>query len=175
MQWRKSTIGLSLLATLTLLFGVWFLYQKLEVESPLRGEIGQLQSATLNNLEIGRDKIQIDLSVTKPEVFPQEYRELMDTASKLAGDKQVVIRVGNKSELMKDIWQSGQFVFTEAMDLHQYSRIPELVNEWKNTHQLDEVSALMDDANIYIYLKKGTEDFYAIIPRSEEKEVMAHA
>jgi len=175
LQWRKSTIGLSLLATLALLFGVWFLYQKLEIESPLREEIGQLQSATLNHLDVGREKIQIDLTVTKPDAFPQEYRELMNTATKLAGAKQVEVRVGNKSQSMQGIWQSGQFVFKEAMDLHQYSRIPQLVNEWKSSHQLDEVSALMDDANIYIYMKKGTDDFYAIVPRSDEKEVTARA
>lgn len=175
MQLRKTTIGLSLLATLALLFGGWFLYQKLEVEEPLRAEIGQLQSATLNGMEIGRDKIEIDLNVTQPELFPQEYRELMLNTTKVVGDIPVEIRVSNQSEMMNEIWQSGQFVFKEAIDLHQYSRIPQMVDAWKADHELDEASALMDDSNIYIYMKKGTEDFYAIVPRSQEKEVTANA
>jgi hypothetical protein len=33
----------------------------------------------------------------------------------------------------------------------------------------------MDDENIYVYLKKGTEDFYTIVPRSEGKEVTVRA
>lgn len=175
MQLKKTTIGLSLLATLALLFGGWFLYQKLEVEEPLRAEIGQLQSAALNGLEIGRDKIEIDLTVIKPELFPQEYRELMRDAAKVVGDMPVEIRVGNQSEQIHAIWQSGQFVFKEAIELHQYSRIPQMIDEWKADHQLDEASALMDDSNIYVYMKKGTEDFYAIVPRTQEKEVTANA
>lgn len=175
MQLKLSTIGLSLLATLALLFGGWFLYQKIEIEEPIRTEIGQLQSATLAHLNVGKDRIEIDLKVTKPETFPQEYRELLDHTKGMAGNKQVEINVDNQSQAMKDIWKSGQFVFTEAMDLHQYSRIPQLVSEWKATNKLDEASALMDDENIYVYLKKGTEDFYAIVPRSEGKEVTARA
>ncbi|MGG1659698.1 hypothetical protein [Brevibacillus sp. NRS-1366] len=173
MQLKKSTIGLSLLATLALLFGGWFLYQKMEIEEPIRTEVGQLQSATLDHLNISKDKIQIDLKVTKPETFPQEYRDLVEKTSKFAGDKEVVIGVNNQSQAMSDIWKNGQFVFTEAIDLHQYSRIPQMVAEWKASNKLDAASALMDDENIYVYLKKGTEDFYTIVPRSTEKEVTA--
>ncbi|MGN7468989.1 hypothetical protein [Brevibacillus sp. SAFN-007a] len=173
MQLKKSAIGLSLLATLALLFGGWFLYQKMEIEEPIRAEIGQMQSATLHDFHVSKDSIQIDLKVTHPEEFPAEYRSLVSQAEKIAGNKQVTIAVANQSETMTDIWERGQFVFTEAMELRQYSRIPSLVEEWKNTNQLDEATALMDDANVYVYLKKGTEDFFAILPRSEAKEVTA--
>lgn len=173
MQLKKSTIGLSLLATLALLFGGWFLYQKMEVEEPIRTAIGQLQSAKLAHLDVGKERIEIDVIVTKPESFPQEYRQLVEKTSKLAAGKPVEITVGNQSQAMSDIWKNGQFVFTEAMDLHQYSRIPLLVSEWKTTNKLDDATALMDDKNIYVYMKKGAEDFYTIVPRSDEKEVTA--
>ncbi|WP_411504259.1 hypothetical protein [Brevibacillus centrosporus] len=173
MQMKKSTIGLSLVATLALLFGGWFLYQKIEIEEPIRTEIGQLQSASLTHLDVGKDQIQIDLKVTKPESFPEEYRKLVDVTSKLSANKNVVISVDNQSQDLREIWTNGQFVFTEAIDLHQYSRIPQLVDQWKKDHQLDDASALMDDNNIYVYLKKGTEDFYTIVPRTLEDEVTA--
>jgi hypothetical protein len=111
-QLKLSTIGLSLLATLALLFGGWFLYQKIEIEEPIRAEIGQLQSATLAHLNVGKDRIEIDLKVTKPETFPQEYRELLDNTKGISGNKQVEINVDNQSQAMNDIWKSGQFVFT---------------------------------------------------------------
>lgn len=173
MQLKKGTIGLSLVATLALLFGGWFFYQKIEIEEPIRTEIGQLQSASLTHLDVGKDQIEIDLKVTKPETFPQEYRELLDKTSGLAGSKKVVISVENQSQDLKDIWKNGQFVFTEVMDLHQYSRIPQIVDQWKKENKLDDATALMDDTNIYVYLKKGSEDFYTIIPRSMEDEVTA--
>ncbi len=172
-QLKKSAIGLSLLATLALLFGGWFLYQKMEIEEPIRTEVSQMQSATLSNFHVGKDKIQIDVKVTNPQAFPAEYRDLVARTKKIAGDKQVAIVVANQSEAMTEVWKSGQFIFTEALDLHQYSRIPALIAEWKQTNKLDAADAFMDDANIYVYLKKGTEDFYTIVPRSEAKEVTA--
>lgn len=175
MERKKTNFALSLLATLALLFGGWFLYQKIQIEEPIRTEIGQLQSASLNTLKMQKDKVHIDLTVTNPERFPQEYRELLKKTVNLAGNKEVVITIGNTSEEMRDIWQHGQFVFTEAIELHQYSRIPELMKEWKAGHQLDEAFALMDDSNIYVYMKKGAEDFYTIVPRSLKNEVTAHA
>lgn len=174
MQLKKSAIGMSLVATLALLFGGWFLYQKLAIEEPIRTEIGQLQSASLNHLNVGKDKIEIDVKVTKPDAFPQDYRHLQELTASLSAGKQVEIRVENQAQSLKDIWNRGQFVFTEAIDLHQYSRIPQLVEQWKTEHQLDDASALMDDTNIYVYLKKGAEDFYVIVPRSANDEVVAH-
>ncbi|MFD2371723.1 hypothetical protein ACFSO0_17510 [Brevibacillus sp. GCM10020057] len=173
MQLKKGAIGMSLVATLALLFGGWFLYQKIEIEEPIRTEIGQLQSASLTHLDVGKDKIEIDLKVTKPKAFPQDFRHLQETTASLSAGKQVEIRVDNQSRSLKDVWNNGQFVFTEAIELHQYSRIPQLVEQWKAEHQLDDASALMDDTNIYVYLKKGSEDFYTIVPRSTEDEVTA--
>jgi len=172
-QLKKGAIGMSLVATLALLFGGWFLYQKIEIEEPIRAEIGQLQSASVTHLTVGKDKIEIDLKVTKPEAFPQEYRHLQELTASLSAGKQVEIQVENQAQNLKDIWANGQFVFTEAIELHQYSRIPQLVEQWKAEHQLDDASALMDDTNIYVYLKKGAEDFYTIVPRTVEDEVTA--
>lgn len=170
---KKGTIGLSLVATLALLFGGWFLYQKMEIEEPIRTEIGQLQSASLAHLAVGKEQIDIELKVTKPETFPQDYRQLQEMTSKLSANKKVVISVDNQSQDLKQIWNSGQFGLTEAIDLHQYSRIPQLVGQWKAEHKLDAATALMDDSNIYVYLKKGAEDFYTIVPRTVENEVTA--
>ncbi|WP_400163741.1 hypothetical protein ACAF76_011770 [Brevibacillus sp. TJ4] len=175
MQLKKINVVFSLLATLALLFGGWFLYQKIQIEEPIRAQIGQLESATLNGLKMESENIHIDLTVTNPEKFPNEYKQLLEKTTKLAGDKKVVITVANSSEEIRSIWHQGQFVFTEAIDLHQYSRIPELMEEWKASNGLDEAFALMDETHIYVYMKKGTEDFYTIVSRSMENEVNANA
>jgi hypothetical protein len=173
-QVRKGTIVLSLIATLTLLFGGWFLYQKMQIEEPIRTEIGQMQSAELAKLEVGKDRIHIDLKVTNPERFPQEYRQLKRKLGELVGNKPVDMEIHNKAKALEEIWTNGVFVFTEAVDLHQYSRIPQIVGQWKEVHSLDEALTQMDDENIYVYLKRGSEDFYTIVPRSSGNEVTAH-
>lgn len=173
-QLRKMPIVLSLVATLTLLFGGWFLYQKMEVEEPIKQQIGQMQSAELAHLNVGKDQIQIDLTVTKPETFPQEYQNLQGKLAEMVRNKTVDISIQNNAKALKDIWTNGVFVFTEAVDLHEYSRIPQIVEQWKDSYRLDEAMTRMDDQNIYVYLKRGTDDFYTIVPRSPVKEVTAN-
>jgi hypothetical protein len=176
-QTRKKpiTIMLSLLATLTLLFGGWFLYTKMEVEEPLRHFIGQMKSAELADLQVEKEQLVIQLDVTKPELFPEEYRALVKTVQELAPGKQVDIRIADRDQVLQEIWANGVFLFTEAVDLHQYSKIPTLLGEWKNTYQLDDASAQMDEANIYVYLKRDQAEFFTIIPRtSARQEVTAH-
>jgi hypothetical protein len=174
MQVRKGTIVLSLMATLTLLFGGWFMYQKVQIEKPILTEIGQMQSAELTKLEVGKDRIHIDLKVTNPEPFPQEYQQLKRMLAERVGNKPVEIEIDNKAKALEEIWTNGVFAFTEAVDLHQYSRIPQIIGQWKEAYSLDEVLTQMDEENIYVYLKRGSEDFYAIVPRSSGNEVTAH-
>jgi hypothetical protein len=175
LQLNKSSVALSLLATLALLFGGWFLYEKVQLEGPIRAQLEQMESASLVHLQIDREKILIDVDVKNPERFPQEYRQLLDKAKDMAGDREVLVTVGNTSQTMLEIWHKGQFAFTEAVELRKYSRIPELMDDWKAEFQLDAALALMDDENVYVYLKKGTEDFYTIVSRSEQNEVTADA
>lgn len=171
MQIRKVPIVLSLLATLTLLFGGWFLYQKMEIEEPVRNEIEQMKSANLADLEVGKEQLNIQLTVTNPDKFPVEYQELLNTLQKRVQNKQVRVEVTNQDQQLKEIWTNGVFVFTEAVDLHQYSRIPQMLANWKQDYQLDAASTQMDDDNIYIYLKRGSADFYAMVPRNPVEEV----
>ncbi|USG63467.1 hypothetical protein NDK47_14905 [Brevibacillus ruminantium] len=173
MQLRKNAIALSLLATLILLFGGWFLYQKLEVEQPIRDQVGQMQSADLVQLNVGKDHIQIDLKVTNPELFPLEYKQLLQQAKQLTRDMPIEVTLNNQSKELEQVWMNGLFSFTEAVDLHQYSRIPEMVSQWKTTYKLDEAIAQMDADHVYVYLKRGTNDYYAIVPRTSDSEVIA--
>jgi len=173
-QLRKTPIILSLLATLTLLFGGWFLYQKMEVEEPVKREIGQMESAELARFHMAKDQVTIELTVTDPDVFPAEYQQLRQKLTELLKDMPVAITIHNQAPVLKEIWTNGVFVFTEAVDLHQYSRIPLIVSEWKASHGLDEASVQMDETNVYVYLKRGTDDFFTIVPRSMEKGVTAH-
>ncbi|MFY0543108.1 hypothetical protein [Brevibacillus sp. H7] len=173
MQLRMVPIALSLLATLTLLFGGWFLYQKMEVEEPIKHEIGQMESAKLARLEVAKDRIQVDLTVTNPELFPREYQDLRVKLADLLQNKAVDITIHNNAKALEDIWTNGVFSFTEAVDLHEYSRIPQIVSQWKEAYRLDEASTQMDEENIYVYLKRGTDDFYTIVPRYPAKEVTA--
>ncbi len=174
MQTRKKplTIMLSLIATLTFLFGGWFLYQKMEIEEPIRKTVREMKSAQLAELHIEKEQVVIDLTVTHPEQFPAEYKELSKTIGEMISNKQVKIEVSNSESPLSAIWAKGIFAFTEAVDLHQYSKIPALLESWKQEHKLDVVNTQMDDENVYVFMKRGKDVFYVMVPRfANEQEV----
>ncbi|GAA4708759.1 hypothetical protein [Brevibacillus fulvus] len=177
MQTRKAPISilLTLVATLTLLFGGWFLYTKMEVEEPIRTEIGEMTSAKLADLQVARDEIAVNLQITKPDTFPAEYQSLLRHIEEISPNKHVDITFENQDKALQKIWTNDVFRFTEAVDLHQYSKIPALLTEWKQKNQLDAATSQMDQDNIYIYLKRDAGQFFAIVPRtSPEQGVTGH-
>lgn len=169
MQVRKVPIISSLLIALALLFGGWFLFQKVEVEEPVRTKIEQMDSATLADLQVTKEQMLIKLTVTKPASFPEEYMALEEDINRIVKNKQVTVELTNQNEQLKKVWNEGTFALTEALELRQYSKLPALVNEWKVANNLDLAYTSMDKSNIYIFLKRGGDEFYTIVPRNQQE------
>ncbi|MBO8162957.1 MAG: hypothetical protein H0Z34_04440 [Brevibacillus sp.] len=172
---RVVPILLSMLATFTLLFGGWFLYQKMQVEEPLRNHITQLKSAELAALQVNKDQVRVVLRVINPEAFSLEYSQLMEELKQIAPNKQVTVETSNRAPELEAIWQDGIFALTEAVELHQYSKIPALMHNWQQMYQLDKAKAAMDEKHVFIYLQRGDDDFFKVVPRQvADGEVTSH-
>ncbi|MBG9790809.1 MULTISPECIES: hypothetical protein [Brevibacillus] len=167
MKLRKVPMLLSLLAALTLLFGGWFLYQKMQIESPLREKAEQLTSATLVDFKINKDRVDMKLQVTKPDKFVEEYPELLKTLQAYARGKAFDIMLTNQADSLKPVWNEGLFGLTEAIEGKAYSKIPTILAQMKDRYKLDAAYGRIDDANVYIFLKRGNDEYYQIIPRNQ--------
>ncbi|QDX93861.1 hypothetical protein EEL32_05135 [Brevibacillus laterosporus] len=167
MKLRKVPMLLSLVAALSLLFGGWFLYQKMQIESPLREQAEKLTSATLVDFQMKKDRIDIKLQVTKPETFVEEYPELLKTLQTYARGKAFDIMLTNQADSLKLVWKEGLFGLTEAIEGKEYSKIPTILTQMKNLYKLDEAYGRIDETNVYIFLKRGTDEYYQVIPRKQ--------
>jgi hypothetical protein len=178
MALKKGPIALSLLATLALLFGSWFVYEKMEVENPILEHIRSMKSVNLVSFENERDTLRVTFDIQHPNQFPNEYRQLQNLLQRVAPNKAAVVELDGKDKDLDATWEKALFPLTEVMQLHQYSRIPGILEELKKTQQLEQAMAKMDDENVYIYLKKGDEERFEILPRVQmtqtDQEVTAH-
>lgn len=164
-----------MLTTLTLLFGGWFLYQKLGIDEPIREQIGQMKSVKLADLSTDREQIVIRLTVTNPDAFPEEYQQLLKTIERIAPGKKVELVTTNQDGELKKIWNKGIFAFTEALELRQYSKIPAMLADWKAKYGLDAAISDMDDEHLYVFLKRGEAEYFTIVSREQpEREVTAN-
>jgi len=165
MRKKPVTIILSLLATLTLLFGGWFFYQKMEVEGPVRAQFEQMKSAELADLRVEPEQIVVKLKVNDPGAFPEEYKATLEQIEQRVQEKELNVTILNDNKDLKAVWDSGIFAFTEAVELHQYSKIPVLLESWKEQFGLTAVTSQMDETHIYVNLQRGDQHFYVMVPR----------
>ncbi|WP_232696391.1 hypothetical protein [Brevibacillus daliensis] len=167
MKLRKGPMFLSLLVALALLFSGYFLFQKVQIEKPLMEQAEQMTSAKLIDFSMQKDKVTYKFEVTNPEQFVIDYPKLIDAIKTYAPEKAFDIMLTNQDESLQPIWNEGLFGLIEAIETKQYSNIPELLSEWKETYKLDEAFGRIDDKYVYIFMKRGEDEFYKVIPRKQ--------
>jgi hypothetical protein len=171
MRVRALPILLSLITTLFILFGGWFFYQQYYLQRPIQSFIENKSSVVLKGLEISKDTINVDLDFKNAATFPQDYQDIYNYITERANGKAVIIHIPEQGAKMKDLWSENYFGFAEAVQHQQYSRIPTLVEQIKQTQKLDKSIARMDGKNIYVYLQKGSDHLYAVLPQKQREEV----
>jgi hypothetical protein len=171
MKVRALPILVSLITTLFILFGGWFFYQQYYLQRPIQSFIEHKPSVVLKGLEMTKDAINVDLDFKNAATFPQDYQDIYNYILERANGKAVNIQLPEQGPKMKDLWGENYFGFAEAVQHQQYSRIPALVEQIKQTQKLDKTLARMDGKNIYVYLQKGSDHLYAVLPQKQREEV----
>ncbi|CEH30058.1 hypothetical protein AM501_19820 [Aneurinibacillus migulanus] len=168
MKIRPLPIFLSILFSSLLLFGGWYVFQNQFVKKPISKEIATMQGVKLNDVAIARDAITLNVSFSNSDKFADDYKKVKKIASEKANGKPIKIEFDSPNKNLKKIWDENAFAIAEAMELHTYSKIPGVLDQIKQKHQLKNVSSYMDDQYVYIYLNDGKSPYYAVLPRERE-------
>jgi hypothetical protein len=162
---RALPVTLSLISTLVMLFGGWFLYQQFYVQKPIEAFIEGKKHIVLNDLQIQNDTVIVDLDFKNGDQFAADYQEINQFIMDKTGGKKVQIRLPEQGEELKRVWTEEYFELEEAIQKQEYSRIPSIIEEIKRSKVLENTMTSMDKENIYIYLQKGSDHLYAVLPR----------
>lgn len=168
MKIRPIPIFLSFLFTGLLLFGGWYTYQDQFVKKPIRDEIAKMKDVTVKDLSVGKDTVVVDVAFQQPKQFKDSYLSIRRIAADKSGGKAVTVNIVSPENNVKKIWEDNQFFIAEAIDLHQYSRIPAVFNDLKAKNLLKEVDLKMDNQYIYVYLSDGESSLYQVLTRTKE-------
>lgn len=171
MKVRAMPILLSLVMTLGILFGGWYTYQQYYVQEPIEQFIVAKPQVVLNDIQIQNEKVVVDLDFKDPDTFAKDYKEIFEYISDKTQGKKVIIQLPKQGDEMKRLWEEQYFGIAEAMEKQEYSRIPSLMEEMRKEIKLEKVLTRMDEENIYVYLKKGVNHLYAVLPLKEEVKI----
>ena len=167
MKIRALPVMLSLVLTLGMLFGGWFTYQQFYVQRPIEEFIVNKPQVVLKEIKIHQNSVIVDLDFKDPNTFAMDYHEVKQFIEDKTG-KKANIRIPVAGENMKRLWEEEYFFIAEAINKQEYSEIPKIIEKTKKDRQLEKTVTRMDEKYIYVFLQKGSDHLYAVLPLTEE-------
>lgn len=172
MKLRLKPLLLTLVVSVVVLFGGWFFYQNMAVQSPLEQVVKEVSTVQKAKANITGDEVRVELQV-KPEASLREIAQhIYAEGGKTIGSKKLSLIVTNASSPALDAWWSkALFSVSEAMETKHYTQIPEtlqqLSKDMNTTHF--KVNTEMDNHNVYVSLTDGKASKYIVLPRDGSK------
>ena len=177
MKLRFVPIVLSVVISASVLFGGWFLYRQMAVQTPLNQVVSQYEGVKSSQIDIKQDTVSLKLDL-EPETDLRGLVEHINKEGKsVIGKRQLKIEVvDHSSETLNKWWEDAMLSVAEAMDNRQYTDILSSLERLAKDSPGLKASAQIDDQNVYVSLSDGKTGKFIILPRQPGKvEVWNHA
>lgn|GEM_PF-826494 len=171
MKIRVKPLVLTLVGSMAVLFGGWFFYQNVAVQSPVEKVAKEVSTVSDAKANITRNDVQLVIQVQPDANLREIVQHIYQSGNKVIGEKKLNITVSNPSSpLLDDWWSHALFGVAQAMENKQYSEIPQVLEKTSKSLNLTQVhtSAEMDERNVYVTITDGKASKYIILPRKGE-------
>ncbi len=166
MKLRLLPVVISVLVCSGLLFGGWFVYRSVALDSPLSDVVHRIQGVEQARLHIDRDQVQLDLKLDNHADLRKIVDQIHSEGAAVIGSRKLQLKVeGNPSEALDQWWSRSLFEVAEAMETRQYAKIPEALHRMESSYSGLRAETEMDDENVYIRLTEGEHSKFVILPR----------
>lgn len=169
MKLRLIPIVVSLLASSVVLFGGWFLYDSMAMESPLAKIVRGLPGVEQADVSVGTGAVTVDVAL-KPDASLREiYKSIVEQGASIIHKRDIELRVKDTSSPELDRWWStALFEVAQAMESKQYAAIPAALEAKKGSYSGLEVHTEIDDKYVYVHLTDGKHDKFVMLPRKAQ-------
>lgn len=170
MKLRLLPVAVSLVLSAAVLFGGWFLYDSLAMESPLTKIVQQQPGVEQSQVSMGNGTVTIELT-PKPDANLREiYQSIATQGASIIGNRKVELVVHDSSTPELDQWWStALFDVAQAMENRRYADIPAALDAKKVQLPGLAVSTEMDDQYVYVRLTDGTHVKNVLLPRQPQR------
>lgn len=163
---RPLPIVLSSLITVAILFGGWYGYRSLTLESPLSDLVQQLPAVDNAELTVKDSNIEIDVKVKSEANIRELVQQVYSDTKQIAGNRTVKLHITDQSNAALDTWWANSlFDVAEAMELKQYGKIPQVLQARAQLLPGIDIQTEMDEQNVYVKLSQGEAYKVIVLPR----------
>ncbi len=166
---RLTTVVFSLLVTLFILLGSYFLYDKYYVKNGLEEKINQIVSVDEIKVAKKEKPPTVYIRVSELKDLQTVYLKIAEVVNQKYGSEFRIVFLDERSEKLSKLYEQSSFVIQEAIVTGRFQEMNKKVQELA---EREGVSCRMtiDSTNIYLELKDDQGYLYEVIPRLNQVE-----
>lgn len=167
MKLRLWPVVISVFVASGVLFGGWFAYHSVALENPLHDHMKNMEGIqAIESIAIERDAVRVKLALKDDARLRVIREQIVQSNPSLFQQRELVIDLNmTSSEALEQWWSQALFEVAEAMDTHQYGRIPTVLEERAHAVPHLKVHTEMDDQFVYVRLNDGEQAKFVMLPR----------
>lgn len=170
MKIRIIPILVTLVLSVSLLFGGWYAYRQYAVDQPLNKIITGHNGVNDAKFTVDRSEVNVELDLQAGANVADIVKQIETQGKSIIANRTLNINFKDHSSAKLDqLWGQTLFTVAQAMENKQYT---EIVSAMKNIEQANEnvtATAVIDDTNVYVTLSDGNHSKYVILPRIPQK------
>lgn len=170
MKLKATPIFIAFVASAAVLFGGWFIYHSVALESPLNHALKETAGVVDYKASISGQKTVFNVQLDNQANIREIVHKISQKNDEVAGDRVPEIKVtSNTSPQLEDWWSTALFDVAQAMETRRYADIPAALDAKASQLQGLSVQTEMDDDNVYVRLTEGEHVKFVILPRTAAK------
>lgn len=170
MNLRLAPVLVSIVVTSVIMFGGWFVYRSVALESPLADVLRETDGVLAVSVTVETDTVNVKMELAPDAQLHEIMRVIRESGKKTIGKRDVEVTITNRaSDEIEQWWSASLFDVAEAMDYHKYGQIPELLA--KRAAELPglQIGTSMDEEYVYIRLVRGDDSKFVMLPRVPDR------
>ncbi|MFF2482206.1 hypothetical protein [Paenibacillus sp. NPDC058071] len=169
MKIRIVPVLITAAAAAVLLFGSWFIYNRMVIEKPLNKAIQNIAGiSSADEPVLGQGRVSLRLTLGENADLKQVYEQINEQGKDVIGKKELDLQIANahSNDRLDKLWSGALFDIAQAMETKSYSNIPKTMNGIAKQNEGVQAVTDMDDHNVYITLKDGKHYKHVVLPRT---------
>lgn len=170
MKLKTMPILVAAIASAAVLFGGWFIYHSVALESPLNHALNETEGVVDYKASISGEKTVFDVKLDNQANIREIVHKISQKNDEVTGSRVPEIKVSsNSSTELDEWWSKALFDVAQAMETRRYADIPAALEAKAGQIQGLAVQTEMDDDNVYVRLTEGEHVKFVILPRNAAK------